>query len=108
VTVATGGAAAASGDNVTECVGGGSQVGEDDLESRYHTHCDPRLNAEQSLEMAFYVASRLRQREWAVGGQLRAFVLLGDLQLVAMRHAGRGLGERGSPCAYICNRDGTG
>lgn len=36
---------------------------EDDLNSRYHTHCDPRLNAEQSLEMAFYVASRLRQRE---------------------------------------------
>lgn len=39
-------------------------MGEDDLESRYHTHCDPRLNAEQSLEMSFYVASRLRQREW--------------------------------------------
>jgi hypothetical protein len=58
-----------AGDNVTECVGGGSQVGEDDLESRYHTHCDPRLNAEQSLEMAFYVASRLRQRKWArLGG----------------------------------------
>lgn len=54
-----------TGDNVTECVGGGSQVGEDDLESRYHTHCDPRLNAEQSLEMAFYVASRLRQRKEA-------------------------------------------
>lgn len=53
---------------MTECVGGGSQVGEDDLESRYHTHCDPRLNAEQSLEMAFYVASRLRQREWSGGG----------------------------------------
>lgn len=52
-----------TGDNVTECVGGGSNVGEGDLESRYHTHCDPRLNAEQSLEMAFYVASRLRQRE---------------------------------------------
>jgi 3-deoxy-7-phosphoheptulonate synthase len=52
-----------TGDNVTECVGGGSQVGEDDLESRYHTHCDPRLNAEQSLEMSFYVASRLRQRK---------------------------------------------
>lgn len=40
-------------------------MGEDDLESRYHTHCDPRLNAEQSLEMSFYVASRLRQREWS-------------------------------------------
>jgi 3-deoxy-7-phosphoheptulonate synthase len=51
-----------TGDDVTECVGGGAMVSEDDLESRYHTHCDPRLNAEQSLEMAFYVASRLRQR----------------------------------------------
>ena len=33
-----------------------------DLTTRYHTHCDPRLNAEQALEIAFYVASRLRQR----------------------------------------------
>jgi hypothetical protein len=56
------------GDNVTECVGGGSQIGEDDLESRYHTHCDPRLNAEQALEMSFYVASRLRQRKWTRRG----------------------------------------
>ena len=47
---------------MTECIGGGAQVGELDLSSRYHTHCDPRLNAEQALEMSFYVASRLRQR----------------------------------------------
>lgn len=33
-----------------------------DLKDRYHTHCDPRLNAEQALEMSFYVATRLRQR----------------------------------------------
>ena len=51
-----------AGDNVTECIGGGALVGELDLSSRYHTHCDPRLNAEQALEMSFYVASRLRQR----------------------------------------------
>ena len=51
-----------TGDNVTECIGGGSAVSETDLNSRYHTHCDPRLNAEQALEMSFYVASRLRQR----------------------------------------------
>lgn len=51
-----------TGENVTECIGGGSAVAETDLESRYHTHCDPRLNAEQALELAFYVASRLRQR----------------------------------------------
>jgi Class-II DAHP synthetase family len=37
-------------------------VTETDLSSRYHTHCDPRLNAEQALEMAFYVGERLRQR----------------------------------------------
>ena len=54
-----------TGDNVTECIGGGSSVSEDDLESRYHTHCDPRLNAEQALEIAFYVANRLRQRKAA-------------------------------------------
>ena len=37
-------------------------MSETDLSSRYHTHCDPRLNAEQALEMAFYVGERLRQR----------------------------------------------
>lgn len=52
-----------AGDNVTECIGGGSSVKADDLNSRYHTHCDPRLNAEQALEIAFYVASRLRKSE---------------------------------------------
>eukprot|EP00882_Tetradesmus_deserticola_P000370 GHRQ01000407.1.p1 GENE.GHRQ01000407.1~~GHRQ01000407.1.p1 ORF type:complete len:514 (+),score=224.20 GHRQ01000407.1:26-1567(+) len=58
-----------TGENVTECVGGGSAVGEEDLNTRYHTHCDPRLNAEQSLEMAFYVASRLRQRKEKIAKQ---------------------------------------
>ena len=52
-----------TGDDVTECIGGGSAVSETDLESRYHTHCDPRMNAEQALEMSFYVASRLRERK---------------------------------------------
>jgi len=52
-----------TGNNVTECIGGGSSVSAEDLESRYHTHCDPRLNAEQALEIAFYVASRLRKSE---------------------------------------------
>jgi len=62
-----------TGENVTECIGGGAQIKEDDLDSRYHTHCDPRLNAEQALEIAFYVASRLRKRRhknspWVNGG----------------------------------------
>ncbi|KDD73078.1 class-II DAHP synthetase, partial [Helicosporidium sp. ATCC 50920] len=51
-----------TGDDVTECVGGGAAITEMDLSSRYHTHCDPRLNAEQALELAFFVASRLRKR----------------------------------------------
>ncbi len=48
---------------LVECIGGGASIEETDLSSRYHTHCDPRLNAEQALEMSFYVASRLRKRK---------------------------------------------
>lgn len=51
-----------TGQNVTECIGGSRTVTFDDLESRYHTHCDPRLNASQSLELAFIIAERLRRR----------------------------------------------
>ncbi|URE44839.1 phospho-2-dehydro-3-deoxyheptonate aldolase [Musa troglodytarum] len=50
-----------TGQNVTECIGGSRTVTFDDLGSRYHTHCDPRLNASQSLELAFIVAERLRK-----------------------------------------------
>lgn len=50
-----------TGEDVTECVGGGAQIGEQDLSSRYHTHCDPRLNAAQSLEIAFMVSERLER-----------------------------------------------
>ncbi len=49
-----------TGKNVTECTGGAQAVTEADLSSRYHTHCDPRLNADQSLEIAFIIAERLR------------------------------------------------
>jgi 3-deoxy-7-phosphoheptulonate synthase len=53
-----------TGQNVTECVGGAKAVAETDLSDRYHTHCDPRLNADQSLELAFIIAERLkRERE---------------------------------------------
>lgn len=50
-----------TGQNVTECIGGSNEVTIDDLSSRYHTHCDPRLNASQSLELAFLIADRLRR-----------------------------------------------
>ncbi|XP_054796824.1 phospho-2-dehydro-3-deoxyheptonate aldolase 1, chloroplastic-like [Prosopis cineraria] len=49
-----------TGQNVTECVGGSRTVTFEDLGSRYHTHCDPRLNASQSLELAFIIAHHLR------------------------------------------------
>jgi len=49
-----------TGQNVTECLGGARALNETDLGDRYHTHCDPRLNAEQSLELAFLIAERLR------------------------------------------------
>ncbi len=49
-----------TGQDVTECLGGARAVAEGDLADRYHTHCDPRLNAEQALELAFLVAERLK------------------------------------------------
>lgn len=49
-----------SGDDVTECTGGARSLTDDDLPSRYETACDPRLNAEQSVELAFIVAEMLR------------------------------------------------
>lgn len=49
-----------TGQNVTECLGGAQAIREEDLSSRYHTHCDPRLNGEQALEVAFLIAEKLR------------------------------------------------
>ena len=46
--------------NVTECIGGAFQISETDLADRYHTHCDPRLNANQALELAFLIADALK------------------------------------------------
>ena len=49
-----------TGQNVTECTGGAAAITDADLSSRYHTHCDPRLNANQALELAFLVAEGIR------------------------------------------------
>ncbi len=51
-----------TGQNVTECVGGAREITEAGLADRYHTHCDPRLNAEQSLELAFLIAEMLKEK----------------------------------------------
>jgi 3-deoxy-7-phosphoheptulonate synthase len=61
-----------TGDDVTECVGGVSAVTEASLSDRYHTYCDPRLNASQALELAFLVAEEVHvqkppRRQWAAG-----------------------------------------
>ena len=50
-----------TGSNVTECLGGANEVKESDLGSRYHTHCDPRLNGSQSLELAFLISDLLKK-----------------------------------------------
>ncbi|MCE3233462.1 MAG: 3-deoxy-7-phosphoheptulonate synthase class [Rickettsiaceae bacterium] len=52
-----------TGQDVTECVGGAQAISEINLKDRYHTHCDPRLNASQSIELAFLVAEQLRDRK---------------------------------------------
>ncbi|MEQ1576808.1 MAG: 3-deoxy-7-phosphoheptulonate synthase class II [Hyphomicrobium sp.] len=49
-----------TGQNVTECTGGATAITETELSDRYHTHCDPRLNADQALELAFLVAERMK------------------------------------------------
>lgn len=49
-----------TGKNVTECTGGARAISDEDLSDRYHTHCDPRLNAEQAVELAFKVAELLK------------------------------------------------
>ena len=50
-----------TGQNVTECTGGARAITDADLNDRYHTFCDPRLNAEQAIEMAFLLAELLKQ-----------------------------------------------
>jgi len=48
-----------TGQDVTECLGGNQQIAEINLKDRYHTHCDPRLNSSQSVELAFMIAQSL-------------------------------------------------
>ena len=49
-----------TGEHVTECTGGAYQISESDLATRYRTSCDPRLNADQVLELAYLIADTLR------------------------------------------------
>jgi 3-deoxy-7-phosphoheptulonate synthase len=61
-----------TGQDVTECMGGAQAIGDDDLSSRYHTHCDPRLNASQALELSFLIAEMLKLERMNRGAQRHA------------------------------------
>ena len=61
-----------TGQNVTECTGGARAISEEDLRDRYHTHCDPRLNADQALELAFLISERLKAERIAKGAMTPA------------------------------------
>ncbi|QPC87975.1 3-deoxy-7-phosphoheptulonate synthase class II [Mesorhizobium sp. NBSH29] len=52
-----------TGSNVTECTGGARAIRDEELQDRYHTHCDPRLNADQAVELAFLVSELLKKRQ---------------------------------------------
>ncbi len=61
-----------TGKNVTECTGGARDISEGDLSSRYHTFCDPRLNAEQAIEVAFLIAQLLKDERTAALSKVEA------------------------------------
>ncbi|MEX2407815.1 MAG: 3-deoxy-7-phosphoheptulonate synthase class II, partial [Rhodovibrionaceae bacterium] len=56
-----------TGQDVTECIGGAQAISDETLGDRYHTHCDPRLNANQALELAFLIAGELKAERLARG-----------------------------------------
>ena len=61
-----------TGQDVTECTGGAKAVTDQTLADRYHTHCDPRLNASQALELAFLIAGALKEERLAQGRKIAA------------------------------------
>jgi 3-deoxy-7-phosphoheptulonate synthase len=61
-----------TGKNVTECTGGARAISDEDLNDRYHTFCDPRLNAEQAIELAFLLADLLKAERVAKPRSLAA------------------------------------
>jgi 3-deoxy-7-phosphoheptulonate synthase len=61
-----------TGKDVTECTGGARAISDQDLNDRYHTLCDPRLNAEQAIELAFLLAELLKSERAAKAKPLPA------------------------------------
>ncbi|ODN70588.1 class II 3-deoxy-7-phosphoheptulonate synthase [Methylobrevis pamukkalensis] len=66
-----------TGKNVTECTGGAKAITAEDLHDRYHTHCDPRLNADQAIELAFLVAENLKKERDDANSQRLAMAVNG-------------------------------
>ena len=61
-----------TGQNVTECTGGAQKISDTDLSSRYHTQCDPRLNANQALELAFLISDEIKKNTLYAKNGIRA------------------------------------
>ena len=61
-----------SSENVTECTGGTQKISDHDLSSRYRTHCDPRLNANQALELAFLISDEIKKNSIYAKSGIRA------------------------------------
>ena len=61
-----------TGQNVTECTGGTQKISDQDLSSRYRTHCDPRLNANQALELAFLISDEIKKNSNNARSGIRA------------------------------------
>jgi 3-deoxy-7-phosphoheptulonate synthase len=61
-----------TGQNVTECTGGTQKISDKDLSSRYRTHCDPRLNANQALELSFLISDEIKKNSIYARSGIRA------------------------------------
>ena len=61
-----------TGQNVTECTGGTQKISDKDLSSRYRTHCDPRLNANQAIELAFLISDEIKKNSNNARNGIRA------------------------------------
>ena len=61
-----------TGQDVTECTGGAQKISDQDLSSRYHTHCDPRLNANQAIELAFLISDEIKKNSIYARSGIRA------------------------------------
>lgn len=98
-----------TGKDVTECIGGARAITDEDLNDRYHTVCDPRLNAEQSIDMAFLIAELLKQdrggkvKPMPVAAGLRVAPALASHDQLAQRPDFRNSIRAGSSRGAICS-----